>query len=298
MDRKWSGKTQGGTFGQKSVLFYFKYGSLRLAYLFLYFIIPFYLIFDRKGYHAIHWYSKHCINKKRSFHLPFIFKNFYNFGQVFIDRFALFGNPKNRFEFIYENKELFDQYLKGEKGFIVTSAHVGNFELLSYSIDKIEKTLHPILFGGEAEVFQKLRSGVFSDKNIEPIILNEEGSYIFEINNALQKGGIVSMPADRTIGKSKVFTTQFLGHSATFPLGVFHIASSLDVPILTIFVVKEKYKVYKVYISELQVDREVQNKHKTAELLGNAYVHNLERILQKYPNQWYNFYQFWDSKVS
>lgn len=298
MDRKWTGKTQGGTFGQKSVLFYFKYGSLRLAYLFLYFIIPFYLIFDRKGYHAIYWYSKHCINKKRSFHLPFIFKNFYNFGQVFIDRFALFGNPENRFEFIYENKEIFDQYLKGEKGFLVTSAHVGNFELLSYSIDKIEKILHPILFGGEAEVFQKLRSAVFSDKNIEPIILNEDGSYIFEINNSLQKGGIVSMPADRTIGNSKVFTTQFLGHPATFPLGVFHIASSLDVPILTIFVVKEKYKVFKVYVSELQVDREAQNKYKTAELLGNAYVQNLEKILQKYPNQWYNFYQFWDSNKS
>jgi len=295
MERKWSGKTQGGTFGQKSVLFYFKYGSLRLAYLFLYFIIPFYLIFDRKGYKAMHWYSKYCVNKERKFHLPFIFSIFHNFGQVFIDRFAVFGNPKNKFQFIYENKEIFDQYLLGEKGFLVTSAHVGNFELLSYSIEKTKKTIHPILFGGEAEVFQKLRNSIFSDKNIDPIILNEEGNYIFEINNALQNGGIVSMPADRTYGKSKEFTTQFLGHTATFPLGVFHVAVTLNVPLLTIFVVKEKYKVYKVYINELITDRDQKNKNQAAELLGNAYVQNLEKIVQKYPNQWYNFYRFWDS---
>lgn len=295
MERKWTGKTQGGTFGQKSVLFYFKYGSLRLAYLFLYLIIPFYLIFDRKGYNAMHWYSKYCVNTEKKNHIPFIFRLFYNFGQVFIDRFALFGNPKNRFRFTYENKEIFDQYLLSEKGFLVTSAHVGNFELLSYSIEKTSKTIHPILFGGEAEVFQKLRNKIFLDKNIDPIILNEDGSYIFEINNALQKGGIVSMPADRTFGKIKEFKTQFLGHEATFPLGVFHIAVSLNIPILTIFVVKEKYKHYKVYVNELKGDRAQKNKMVAAELLGNEYVQNLEKIIRKYPNQWYNFYKFWDA---
>lgn len=295
MEKEWSGKTQGGTFGQKSVLFYFKFGSLRLVYLFLYLVIPFYLIFDRKGYRAIHWYSKNCIDQNRKFHLPFIFRLYHNFGQVFIDRFAVFGNKKNRFKFILEHKELFESYLTQENGFIITSAHVGNFELLSYSIEKTPKTIHPILYGGEAEVFQKLRTDLFKEKNISPIILNEDGSFIFEINAALQKGGIVSMPADRTVGKSKEFTTDFLGHEATFPLGVFQIAATLEVPVLTIFVVKEKFKTYKVYIDELVIDRDTHNKVERANALGKEYVSNLEKILRNYPSQWYNFYMFWNS---
>lgn len=296
MEKKWSGKTQGGTFGQTSVLFYFKYGSLRLAYLFLYLIIPFYLIFDRKGYRATYWYSKNCIHKTRKVHVPFIFRIYHNFGQVFIDRFAVFGNKNNKFKFTFENKDIFENYLSQDKGFLIASAHVGNFELLGYSIQKTAKTIHPILYGGEAEVFQKLRTDIFKDKNISPIILDDEGSYIFEINNALQKGEIVSMPTDRSLGKTKEFRTDFLGHKATFPLGIFHIATTLQVPVLTIFVVKEKYKTYKVYINELLVERNTLNKTETAEGLGKAYVKDLERIVQKYPSQWYNFYMFWDSK--
>ena len=63
MKRAWSGKTQGGKWGQKFVLYYFKHGSLRLLYLVLYLVIPFYLIFDRKGYRATRWYAQKVGNK-------------------------------------------------------------------------------------------------------------------------------------------------------------------------------------------------------------------------------------------
>jgi predicted LPLAT superfamily acyltransferase len=297
MERNWSGKTQGGTFGQKSVLFYFKYGSLKFAYFILYLIIPFYLFFDKKGYRAMKWYALNCIkvnpNKVRSF----IFKVYHNFGQVFLDRFAIFGNNKNKFNFNFINNEVFEKLLQSEKGFMIVSAHVGNFELLSYSIGKIAKTIHPILYGGEAIVFQKLRETVFKGNNIEPILLNETGSYIFEINCALSNGDIVSMPADRTFGKIKYFEHDFLGYKADFPSGVFQIAIALDIPVVSIFVVKDAYKTYRVHVEKLEVDFSCNSKKEMALNLGTSYVKNLETIIQKYPTQWYNFYPFWNQQL-
>ncbi len=296
MDRSWSGKTQGGTFGQKSVLLFFKYGSLRFAYLLLYLVIPFYLIFDKKGVKSMKWYAKNCIHIKPGKLIPFIFQIYHNFGQVFLDRFAVFGNKKNKFYFKFINNQIFESLLKQEKGFMIVSAHVGNFELLSYSFGSIPKTIHPILYGGEAIVFQQLRETIFKGRKIEPIVLDETGSYIFDINSALIQGDIVSMPADRTFGKIKHFEHPFLGHHADFPLGVFQIAATLEIPIISIFVVKEKYKTYQVQVNKVEVSNFSGTKKEHALLLGDAFVKKLEQIIQKNPTQWYNFYPFWNEQ--
>lgn len=297
MERNWSGKTQGGTFGQKFVLFYFKYGSLRFMYLILYLVIPFYILFDKKGVNAIKWYALNGLKMNPKQKWNFIFKVYHNFGQVFLDRFAIFGNPKTKFQFIVENQKAFDQLISSDKGFIIVSAHFGNFELMSYSMGKMKKTLHPILFGGEADVFRKLRETIFKDKNIEPIVLDQSGSYIFEIHSALQKGDVVSMTADRTFGNMKQFKTLFLNHNATFPLGVFQIAASLDLPIVSIFVLKEGFKTYKVYVNPIQFNENSINHSEKAKLLGSQYVQHLENLIKKYPTQWYNFYPFWDKQA-
>jgi predicted LPLAT superfamily acyltransferase len=293
--KDWSGKTQGGAFGQKAIYYYFRYGSLRVIYGLLYFIIPFYMIFARKGYRASAWYARHILHIKK-WKVPFfVFRNFYAFGTVFLDRFAIFGNPKRKFSFTIENNQLFTELLNQPQGFLIASAHLGNYEILSYSLEQYEKKIYPILYGAEAAVFQKLRTNLFQQKNIAPIILAEDGSHIFEINNALQNGDIVSMPTDRSLGNVKNFTIDFLGKPAPFPAGVFHIAATFNVPVLTMFVVKESYRHYKIYIQKL-TEPKGENKEEKALFLCNEYVNSLEKILLQYPEQWYNFYGFWKER--
>lgn len=298
MKRAWSGKTQGGKWGQKFVLYYFKHGSLRLLYLVLYLVIPFYLIFDRKGYRATRWYAQKVGNKNRKWHLPFIFQIYKSFGQLFLDRFAMLGNPKRKFDFEIVNQELFDQFYHGEKGFLLVSAHVGNFELFGYFIKENLKTVHPILFGGEAEVYQRMRESLFMEHQIKPIILNPTGDYIFEIHNALQSGGIVSMPADRTYNEIKEFTVPFLGYNAKFPIGVYQIAATLEIPVLSIFVIKTGYKKFRVYIHQVSDEQFTGRKKEQVIQMGNTYVTQLEEVVKQHPTQWYNFFPFWDQQIT
>ena len=120
--------------------------------------VLFYLIFDKRGVRVTKWYALNVVGINPEKLRKFLFRVYYNFGQVFLDRFAILGNPKNKFNFTIENDSAFQQLLNQEKGFLIVSAHVGNFELLSYSMGKINKTLRPILFGGEAEVFKQLKN--------------------------------------------------------------------------------------------------------------------------------------------
>jgi len=294
-EKKWSGKTQGGTFGQKAIYYYFRYGSLRVIYGLLFFVIPFYMIFSRKGYRASSWYAKNILNLK-SWRIPFfVFRNFYTFGTVFLDRFAIFGNPNRKFRFIIENHHIFTELLNQPQGFLIASAHIGNYEILGYSFEQTEKKIYPILYGEEAEVFKKHRTRFFQQNNLEPISLTHDGSHIFEINNALKNGGIVSMPADRTLGNTKLFDVDFLGQATQFPAGIFHLAVTFDVPVLTMFVVKERYRRYKIYIQKL-VPSSLGTKEEKALLLCHEFVKSLEKTLLQYPEQWYNFYLFWENQ--
>ena len=294
-EKIWSGKTQGGAFGQKSIYYYFRYGSLRVIYGLLIFVIPFYMIFSRKGYRAAAWYAKNILRLK-SWKIPFfIFRNFYAFGKVFLDRFAIFGNPNRKFRFTIENNHIFMELLHQPQGFLIVSAHLGNYEILSYSFKQVEKTIYPILYGQEAEVFQKFRTHLFQQNNLKPIVLTNDGSHIFEINNALKNGGIVSVPADRSMGNTKSFEIAFLGKPALFPAGIFHVAATFHVPVLTMFAVKESYRHYKIYIQKLPHPTETTHEQK-ARSLCNEFVKSLEKTLLQYPEQWYNFYPFWEEQ--
>jgi len=292
-ERSWSGKTQGGNFGQKSVYYYFRYGSLRAIYGLLVFIIPFYMIFSRKGYRASAWYAKHCLRLK-SWKIPFfVYKNFYAFGTLFLDRFALFGNPNRKFRFTIENNHEFLELLKKPEGFLIASAHIGNYEILSYSFKQTEKKIRPLLYGEEAKVFQQYRTRFFQQNNLEPIFLTADGSHIFEISNALKNGDIVSMPADRTMGNTKTIATYFLGKRASFPAGIFHLSATYHLPVLTMFAVKEGYRHYKIEIQKLMPPT-AGTKEDKALFVCTEFVKSLEKTLLQYPEQWYNFYPFWE----
>ena len=293
--KNWSGKTQGGAFGQKAIYYYFRYGSLRVIYGLLLFIIPFYMIFDKKGYRASDWYAQQILHVKKWKTPFFVFRNFYAFGKIFLDRFALFGNPNRKFRFTIENNEKFKTLLNQPSGFIIASAHIGNYEILSYSFEQFEKKIYPILYGNEATVFQKFRTQFFQQNNLEPIILTNDGTHIFEISNALKNGDVVSMPADRSLENTKTFYTEFCGKTAQFPAGIFHLSATFNVPILTMFVVKESYRHYKIYIQQLTT-LETGTKEEKALFLCREYVKSLEKILHQYPEQWYNFYPFWEEQ--
>ena len=87
--------------------------------------------------------------------------------------------------------------------------------------------------------------------------------------------------------KLKNLKTKFLGKKAQFPMGPFLIASRLKVPVVFVYVMKEPNLHYHLYARQAQV------KHRDAQHLLETYATNLESMLEKYPLQWFNYFDFW-----
>jgi len=61
------------------------------------------------------------------------------------------------------------------------------------------------------------------------------------------------------------------------------------------FVVNESYRYYKVFIQKL-VSPVYGTKEEKAQFLCREYVKSLEKTLRQYPEQWYNFFPFWEEQ--
>jgi predicted LPLAT superfamily acyltransferase len=108
------------------------------------------------------------------------------------------------------------------------------------------------------------------------------------------------MPGDRIFGSQKSVTCNFLGAPAQFPLGPFALAVQRDVPVLTVFVMKESTWQYRIFIHRLEpADLDTTTlapgavRKAKMEALARNYAAQLETVVRRYPTQWYNYYDFW-----
>lgn len=293
--KAWRGTTDGGKFGQRCLFSFFRHVDVRVGYFFMLFTLPFYMLFRPADFRAIYRYFRlrHSYSALKSFAKTF--SNYAIFGQIVLDRFALLGGAKNRFKVTMHGREHFDELARGEKGFMIAGSHTGNFEIAGYLFKQDKKRINSIFFGGESAELQQKRISLLATNNINLIPVLPDMSHLFAIKQALDNGEIVSMPCDRLFGSSKHIICNFLGADAKFPLGSFFTAAQLDVKMLALFVMKDSMRSYSVYVRPITIEQAepVSNKVK-AEHLAKLYVAELESVLRRYPEQWFNYFEFWE----
>jgi len=297
-NRAWSGKTGGGKFGQRALLFLFRGCDVRVGYAILTVVIPFYLIFARKGYRAMRDYfrDRHGLRGVRN--LRMVYRNHYRFGQVILDRFSLFAGRKSRFRVELEGMEHYERLAGERAGFVMAGSHAGNFEIAGYLLKPANKLQYAVVFGGESAFVQAHRGRLFGGNNIRMIPVAPDMSHLFEIRAALDAGDIVSMPCDRINGSTKSFRCELLGAPAPFPAGPFMLAAQTGVEMVAVFVMKEPRMRYRFLIRPLAVDRgRYTSPREIARALAVEYAARLGEVLRQYPEQWFNYYAFWQEEI-
>jgi predicted LPLAT superfamily acyltransferase len=210
-----------------------------------------------------------------------VYANEYAFGQVVLDRFAAFAGKK--FDMEVPRMDLFEGLCRGKEGFIQLSSHVGNYEMVGYSLVS-PKRINALVYGGETATVMQNRALLFGETNVRMVPVSEDLSHIFALNNALADGEIASIPGDRVFGSRKTVECRFFGEMAKFPAGPFVLAVQRAVPVLTVFVMKEGRRKFKVLLDVLPVP-EGRTKQDQSQSLAEAYASRLEAVVRRYPDQ-------------
>ena len=290
-NRQWNGATYGTGWMHRTLIRSLRFLDVRLFYWFSYiFVIPVALIKNPSRRSSYAFYRE-ALGFGRFKSALQTYLNHCMFAQVVIDRFAMYAGK--RFEIEIDGDEVFQSLISQPEGFIQLSSHVGNYEIAGYSLSSGAKTINAVVYGHEKQSVMDNRNSMFTKTGTRMIPIKEDMSHLFEIDRALVGGDIVSFPSDRYMGDARTIECEFFSRKAKFPMGPFSVATMRGLNVLAINVMKEGAKKYHIYITELPYDKSASRKQQLSSLLS-AYVAELERILRKYPSQWYNFYDFWN----
>ena len=212
MNSNWPGTTYGNEWMHKWLIRLLRFIDTRVLYLFVaVFIIPVCLIQNPSRGIAYRYFRKR-IGYGR---LKSAWKTYVNhclFGQVVVDRFAMYAGKKFKVE--VEGEEHFARLAAKDEGFMQLSAHIGNYEIAGYTLVSEGKRFNALVFAGEKASVMRNRDKMFADTNVGMIAISSDMSHLFEIERALENGEIVSMPADRIFGSRKDMEHDFLGAKA------------------------------------------------------------------------------------
>jgi predicted LPLAT superfamily acyltransferase len=289
--QEWSGKTAGADWMHRASISIVRYIPLPLVYTFVsIFVIPWCMLINHKGYLAIWYFMRRRMKYSfmKSFFMTYI--NHCRFAEIIIDRFYMYGGGK--FKFDIPESDIYKRYAQDDAGFVILSAHVGNYEIAGYELVADKKKFNALVYAKEAQVVMNNRQKLFVGNNLNMILIQDDMSHLFEINNALARGESVSIPADRVFGSPRTVSVPFLGDKADFPLGPFAIAVQRELPVLAIHVMKTGVYHYTLSIRELSQGE--GNMKQRAAHLAKEYAAHLESVVKEHPEQWFNYFDFFN----
>lgn len=289
---QWDGKSKGTLLGYKIFVFCIKKLGIRAAYAVLVFVSFYYLIFSGNSNRNLWYYLNKRLNYSVVKSCWAMYKSYFTFGKTIIDKTAISAGLRNKFTYEFDGIDLLRAVIAQKKGGILISAHVGNFEIAEYFLADLEfdSPINLVTTDQEHSHIKAYLQSVTRRSSIKFIIVKEDLSHVFEINNALNNNELICFTGDRYFEGSKVLTEELLGEKAIFPSGPFLIASRMQVPVVFVYVMKEPRLHYHLYAREARV------KHRDAQGLLKEYCQSVESILKKYPLQWFNYFDFWNVK--
>lgn len=283
------GKTYGSAGMHRLLIYLLKHISRKFFYVFMYiFVIPVTLVLSPGARLTYHYFrDKRGHGRFRSIKDTYL--NHCLFGQTVIDKFAMYAG--HQFTIHYHGLELYQEKMACPESFIQLNAHIGCSEILGYSLP-LTKPCHVLVYGGEKQNLMDYRRSSFGAMNIQMISVGSGSTDSEQIVEALDRGDIVSAFPDRLFTINKVVISSIHGKKVNLARGPFSLAVSKGAFVFMVSAMKESDDVYNAYFTPLFYDRTLP-KSQQRQQLADAYTKEIERLLDLYPLQWFNYANLW-----
>lgn len=250
-------------------------------------IIPITLLFSGGARIAYNHYRKQR-NLGRMKALVATYRNHCLFAATVIDKFAVYAGKRIKFE--YEGLDLYNTMQLRKESLLQLGAHIGCSELLGYTL-KREKPYTVLVDGMETPALMKYRSVAFAQTNIKMIPVGDGSGLSGKIEEAFERGEIIGAFADRYVNPKKVITSKIYNNQILLARGPFSLAVTRGLDVVMVNAMKEKDGSYHAFFTQLHYDKTLTPKQQRQQL-ADAYTAEIERLLDKYPEQWFNYFNF------
>jgi KDO2-lipid IV(A) lauroyltransferase len=194
-----------------------------------------------------------------------------------------------------EGKEHLEAALARGHGAILISPHLGNWELGGLGLADMGYPVNVLTFREPDEKVNELRERVRSERGIRFIYVDRNDTSplaVIEAVNALRRNEVLALLGDRD-GSSHTASLEFFGRPADIPLGAAYLGIASGAPVCPVFVPLEGGR-YATIMEEPIFFQGAHGARKESIQSGMERILRVfERYIRAYPDQWYNFYDYW-----
>lgn len=218
---------------------------------------------------------------------------FQNFSVVFADLLSLNRQPEatqQRYLHDVHGIQHLHHALASSRGFIVATAHMGNWEFASRLLLSFGRPLYVLMAPEQHLAVQRLLRASDNPDSLHLVTHAHGGSFV-ELLMALRRGAIVAIQTDRATGHRSDIATPFFNVPASFPSGPFVLAAAAQAAILPCFCLLRPDDRYHIFVEPaITVSRGLEDQ------AMSKMVQHLEHYIGMAPDQWFNFYDFWNTQ--
>jgi predicted LPLAT superfamily acyltransferase len=285
--------------------FWFFGASLRLfglsgAYGLLYFVCLYYLIFDRVAFSSCMAYVKRRFKGAGPLRrILCVYRIFINQGKNLIDRYATISGLRSFDVEIYGYDKLNTLLDETQKGVVLVTAHVGNWQIAMTALERFRRTVY-LLMRPEDNIAVKSTLNIDNEDSRIRIIAPEQFlDGVVEMMKAISEGNIVSIMGDRSYGDNSVESTLF-GDKVSLPYAAFAIAAAAQCPAVVLLSSKIATTKYLVDVSHMIVPPAGSRGKKHERITGcvQEFASILEGYAERHPFQWFVYSDLWNINKS
>jgi len=220
-------------------------------------------------------------------------QSFRNFAKYLVDffRFAKIDTAYIEKNIRIENIENFNQALDKNKGVIVLTAHLGNWELGGVIVAVLGYPFWAVALPHKDKKVDEFFNFQRESKGVKVIPL---GKAVRTSINLLKENKMVALVGDRDFS-AKGIVTDFFGKPTFFPEGPAAFALKTGAIIVPGFMVRNPDDTFTLRIEKpLEVKASADREKDITDIIAQ-YKLIFEGYIRNYPDQWYMFRKFWIS---
>ena len=193
-----------------------------------------------------------------------------------------------------------EEALAAGNGAILVSPHLGNWELGGLGLAERGYTINVLTFRETDEKVNQLREAFRLERGVRFIYVDRHDTSplaIIEAVNALRRNEVLALLGERD-GSSHKISMDFFGRPTDIPVGPAYLALASGAPVIPVFVPLENGR-YATLMDEAIYFKGGHGQHNEAIRTGMQRLMTVfERYIRQYPDQWYNFFEYWGTTQS
>lgn len=268
----------------------------RLGRVVLHGITAYFVLFAPRARRASREYLERALGRPAGWRDGY--RHVLSFASTIHDRVYLLNDRFDDFEISVEGAQAVRSSLGDGEGALLIGAHMGSFEALravGWGAGGLKVAM--LMYKDNARKLNASLAAI-NPRAMQDIIPLGRVESMLEVRDKLDKGYMVGMLADRTLGDDTMVLMPFLGQPAPFPLGPWRLAAMLQRPVFFMTGLYMGGNRYELHFEKLADFSQVTRSDRKAaiEEAMRRYVACLELYCKRQPYNWFNFFNFWRTK--